>query len=199
MRVATGRVDGPMSEQILDEHQIGAVVQQVGGETVAKRVRRAAFFQACLDPRLAKDLTHGSRADRHGPPLAGEEPFLGLGDEPVTAEDVEQAWRYRSRCSSASSRGAAGLPACRAFRRCRDVHQVARFENFNLGPSFLVHAASLRPGASGELSTKRRAARFTHWPTNRCPEKHVAYGQLIAARPATPRTRENDPGTQTIG
>src|SRR5215470_5039798 len=67
----------------------------MSGKTMAQRVRRAACRQAHLDNCLATDLAYGVRTEWPRLPSAREEPLLGPGDKPVTAEDGQQAWRQQ--------------------------------------------------------------------------------------------------------
>jgi hypothetical protein len=65
----------------------------MSGKAVPQGVRRAPFLQTRLEARLAKDGPHGIGVEGLRGILAREKPGRGLVEEPVAAEEFEQAGR----------------------------------------------------------------------------------------------------------
>ena len=56
VRVAAGGSEGAMAEQFLDQHQVGARIEQVRGKTVTQAVRRVTLGQARLLAGAVEDV-----------------------------------------------------------------------------------------------------------------------------------------------
>ncbi len=77
MGVYLGGVDGRVTEQVLNYAQVGAALQEVGGEGVSQGVRRDGLINAGLEGVFHDDAVH--RAGRKPGCLAAhEERVLGL-------------------------------------------------------------------------------------------------------------------------
>ena len=82
MGIDLGRRDVRMAEQKLDYPEVGAMVEQVGGEGVAQRVGREGFGNARFC-RMALDQVSESLPAHHAPPGSDEEvvAFFAVQDE----------------------------------------------------------------------------------------------------------------------
>src|SRR5262249_54565991 len=76
MRVGFRRREAVVPQQFLDAAQIGAAVEQVGGETVAERVRRRQAVEPRLADVLFEEPSHAAcgepsaaLVEKHGPLL----------------------------------------------------------------------------------------------------------------------------------
>ena len=85
-----------MAEQRLDDADIDAVLEQVGGEAVAQRVRSDALVDIRGLRSFDDDAVELTRADRSRGALSGEEPAIGNEDAlpssgaPPVAQEQEQ-------------------------------------------------------------------------------------------------------------
>src|SRR5207244_286517 len=61
--VALRRRQARVSEQLLDRAQVGAAVEQMGGEGVAERVRAHPAENPALDDPLREELADGARGE----------------------------------------------------------------------------------------------------------------------------------------
>lgn len=93
VRVDAGGPDRAVAQQRLEHHQVGAGLQQMRGEGVPQRVRRAPAAQPGLFAGLAEHLPHRVRTDvsRGGP--AREEPTLRTVQPPVATQHLQQPLR----------------------------------------------------------------------------------------------------------
>jgi hypothetical protein len=82
-----------MAEQQLDRAKIGAGLQQVDSERVAKGVRRDRLADAALLPHFPTGAIDGGWRDRLAGPVTGEQPFARTGKLPIVPEDGKQFGR----------------------------------------------------------------------------------------------------------
>src|SRR5262249_18382994 len=104
--IAAGGADGAMAQEILDQHQIGAGIAQVGSKTVRKAVRAVTIGQAGLGAGTVEDAPCRIERDRTGGVGAGKQPAVGLGQTPVGTQYFEQARRQHGQASLAALAGA---------------------------------------------------------------------------------------------
>ena len=81
-----------MAQQILDQYQVGAGIEEVGGKTMPQTVRGVTAWQSGLSTGAVKDAPCRIERDRTGRGSAGKQPALRLGQTPVGTQHVEQAW-----------------------------------------------------------------------------------------------------------
>jgi hypothetical protein len=92
--VSAGGTNRLMAQQGLDEYQVGAGVEQVGGKAMPQRVWRAVLAgQAGPGAGPTKDAAYRSGGNGACGVPAREKPGRGPVDKPVAAEDGEQAGR----------------------------------------------------------------------------------------------------------
>ena len=93
MEVAGGGAEAAVPEQDLDGPQVGAGLEQVGGEAVPQSVHMNVLAQARGRQRALADHLDGAWADR----LVGLTPWEEVGPGPVScpvlAQDRQQPWR----------------------------------------------------------------------------------------------------------
>src|SRR5260370_28486573 len=104
--VAAGAPQRAMAQQILDQHQIGAGIEQVGGKTVPQAVRGGTGGQAGLNAGAVKNTPRRIERDRAGRCGAGKQPDARLGQAPVGTQHFEQAWRQDGQASLTALAGA---------------------------------------------------------------------------------------------
>src|SRR5262245_38634722 len=83
MGVAAGGVDRGMAQQLLNQHQIGAGVELMGGETMPEAVRGVTQGQAGLDAGALEDLPRGIQRDGTLGLGAGKQPDTRPSQAPV--------------------------------------------------------------------------------------------------------------------
>lgn len=90
MEVAGRGTEIAMAQQDLNGSQVGAGLEQVGGETVAQGMHIDGFAQACRRRRQLTDLLDRPRTDRLVGLASGEEIRPGSLDLPVLAEERQE-------------------------------------------------------------------------------------------------------------
>ena len=102
MEVAGRGTEIAMAQQDLNGSQVGAGLEQVGGETVAGQgMHIDGFAQACRRRRQLTDLLDRPRTDRLVGLASGEEIRPGSLDLPVLAEELRslrESMTSRSLC-----------------------------------------------------------------------------------------------------
>jgi hypothetical protein len=93
MRVTQGGRELVVAQQFLQGGQVGAVLQQVGGETVPQRVHARLLAQAGGAHGAVAQTLHLPSADVPGRPLAGEQPLPGSMGAPVLPQALQQHHR----------------------------------------------------------------------------------------------------------
>ena len=82
-----------MTEQQLNAAQIGASVEQMGGERVAQHVRAEGLPDTQLLAQLLADDTNRVRLERFPRPFPLKKPVLGLAPAPLHTQDLQQLRR----------------------------------------------------------------------------------------------------------
>jgi len=82
-----------MAEQVLDQYQVSARIEQVRGKSVTQAVRRVTLGQARRGAGAVKDVAGGIDRHRTHRRIAEKQPVLGLGQAPIGTQHFEQARR----------------------------------------------------------------------------------------------------------
>src|SRR5215472_17261418 len=118
MRVAPGRAETAVAEELLDKSQIRAFAEHVGGEAVAKGVGS----DAALDPRRSRPALDDAMH-----PSGGEAAAAWIGEErpsPRTVSHASSAWRATS--PAGTTRSLPPLPMTRTEPCCRSKSSRSR-------------------------------------------------------------------------
>ena len=155
-----------MAEQHLDDADVGAVLQQMGGEAMPQRVDRHLLAQAGRRAGRTAGRMQTCRVDRPVLVAAGEQPVLRPRQAPIAAQDAEQLRRQHD---------VAVLAALALLDP--DDHPAA----VDVGD---LQADHLRHAQSGGIGRRQRGAALQAW--NRFQEAHDLVGaqhhrQLAAA------------------
>jgi len=133
-RVAEGGADMGVSEEHLDDADIGAELEEVSGEAVAQDVGSDTLLQTGLVGGLVQVVAHGVDADGAAGLLAGKQlGAAGPGGDPVAAEHEENALGQRH------------VPIAAAFRGVADVQEHAL--TVDIGDTKGAHLADAQSGA----------------------------------------------------
>src|SRR5580658_2069051 len=92
-RVERRGVELLVAEQHLDDADVGAALQQVGGEAVAQGVERDPLVQRRRHRRGMADPAQLARGHWLSRIAAGEEPALGPRRPPPGAQQLQEIWR----------------------------------------------------------------------------------------------------------
>src|SRR5664279_843263 len=91
--ISSGSGQMTMAQQQLDRADIGAGLQQVDGERVAKGVWRDRLADTALPPHFPTGGIDGGCSNRLAGTVTGEQPFAGPGTLPIVPEHGEQFGR----------------------------------------------------------------------------------------------------------
>ena len=92
MEVDDGGLDGGVSEELLDEVEVDALVEEVGCEGVAQATRGCGDTDSGVGAGVLEGLLDGSGGDGPVVVLGGKEPVLGSVFRPVLPEDGQGAF-----------------------------------------------------------------------------------------------------------
>ena len=84
-----------MPQQLLDDAQIAAAAQEMGGEAVAKRMRRGVLWQSHKLPKTPHHILHDARMERASTRSAKHR-VTGKGtDHQIILEGFSDVWQHR--------------------------------------------------------------------------------------------------------